>query len=671
MHQFSDESYIMNSLLEGCGCGGPKKPNPINIPRPRPRPTKPMIHKQRLHEKFTEDSDPIADMNIGMMHQIKLWMESIGEPFKNKDNALVYSAAYGKLDFVEYLLAAGADVHTDNDYALRGASIEGHTEMVKVLLTAGADVHAGDDYALQLASYSGHTEVVKVLLTAGADVHAGKDYALRWASNYGHTEVVKVLLAAGADVHADKDYALRWASNYGHTETVKVLKDHIAKGNKVEESVNEKFTEDSDPIHDMGIGMTPRKIAEKFILEFYTDVKKISRTYFGDEQYVTLAFVLYYFFQYVYNLHGIHEAFKRACEAVHIDKDYLHHIQNRSKVADVLKKHFDIEVNPIFESENKINEKFTEDSDPIADLGIGINHFWLKQRNEVGSRSSAENSQLYFKTPRYMKESLTIYICLAEISKQIKNNENVDVQQAFEDAIRWDRKFNGGKANINMVIRALKKFFYINVKNSRIKESKNNEYIMKNLNEKESKYDIKQISKIALINLPKWVDSQEIIYLQNEMDRLQQKNTPDNEILEFLHDFIDTHIDNFFDIFIKYNTIERMFLEDHKDEIVSNIINLTISPNVNKSLDPKLQLPEEGDVEEIIRKSKVQQDLPKVYSKMSQYDLKKEIDKALDTKDFDTLRKIQPYLKEGFLKFHVMEFLNENKDEEYLIKPLR
>ena len=56
--------------------------------------------KESLNEKFTQDSDPIADMNIGMMHLIKLWMESMGKLFQDKDNALIYSAIYGKLDFL-------------------------------------------------------------------------------------------------------------------------------------------------------------------------------------------------------------------------------------------------------------------------------------------------------------------------------------------------------------------------------------------------------------------------------------------------------------------------------------------------------------------------------------------------------------------------------------------
>ena len=235
-----------------------------------------IVITESLNEKFTQDSDPIADMNIGMMHQIKLWMKSIDESFVDKDHALVYSAAHGKLDFVEYLLAAGANVHTYDDQALRWVSHNGHTEVVKLLLAAGADVHTDDDWALQLASSNGHTEVVKVLLAAGADVHTDNDYALRWASESGHTEIVKLLLAANANVHAENDYALQLASNNGHTEVVKVLKDHIAKEKrkKVKESVNEKFTEDSDPIHNMSIGI--KSLIEKWLEKFDINNYKIN-----------------------------------------------------------------------------------------------------------------------------------------------------------------------------------------------------------------------------------------------------------------------------------------------------------------------------------------------------------------------------------------------------------
>ena len=213
--------------------------------------------REHINEKFTEDSDPIHDLGIGMDELIKRFaIETTYDHRYYKEDLLYICASHGKSEFVKYLLDKGYDVHGNADRALRWASEKGHTETVKVLLNAGADVHADNDRALQWASEKGHTETVKVLLNARANMHINDDHALRWACEKGHIEVVKVLLNAGADVHANDDWALRYASKYGHTEVVKVLQDWIAKEKKniVKESLNEKFTEDSDPIHDMGIG---------------------------------------------------------------------------------------------------------------------------------------------------------------------------------------------------------------------------------------------------------------------------------------------------------------------------------------------------------------------------------------------------------------------------------
>ena len=77
--------------------------------------------------------------------------------------------------------------------------------------------------------------LVKDAIAAGADVHARNDYALQNASYYGHAEMVKLLLNAGANVHARDDLALWWASNNGHAEVVKLLKRDVTK--KVNESI--------------------------------------------------------------------------------------------------------------------------------------------------------------------------------------------------------------------------------------------------------------------------------------------------------------------------------------------------------------------------------------------------------------------------------------------------
>ena len=85
-------------------------------------------------------------------------------------------------------------------------------DFIPLAVKAGADVHAQEDEALRWASYNGHVAVVECLLKAGADVHAREDEALRYASENGHVAVVECLLKAGANVHAREDYALRWAS---------------------------------------------------------------------------------------------------------------------------------------------------------------------------------------------------------------------------------------------------------------------------------------------------------------------------------------------------------------------------------------------------------------------------------------------------------------------------
>ena len=76
---------------------------------------------------------------------------------------------------------------------LISASREGVLSLVKQLVSKGADIHVDNDWALRCASHNGQLEVVKYLVEAGANIHAYNDYALRWASENGHLEVVAYL----------------------------------------------------------------------------------------------------------------------------------------------------------------------------------------------------------------------------------------------------------------------------------------------------------------------------------------------------------------------------------------------------------------------------------------------------------------------------------------------
>jgi len=115
------------------------------------------------------------------------------------EEALIRSARFGDIAGVKAALASGANIHANDDLALRRAVYHGHDEMVSRLLAAGANVHANNDAALRWAAYQGHAKIVNRLLAADANVHADHDDALRWAAIKGHIETVSLLLAAVAD----------------------------------------------------------------------------------------------------------------------------------------------------------------------------------------------------------------------------------------------------------------------------------------------------------------------------------------------------------------------------------------------------------------------------------------------------------------------------------------
>ena len=105
----------------------------------------------------------------------------------------------------------GADIHEDDDYALRFAAANGNFEIVKLLLENGADVHAMSDYPLRWASENGHSEIVKLLLEKGANVHAVNNTPICFAVLHEHLRIVKMLLDKGADMYVCDNYPIRAA----------------------------------------------------------------------------------------------------------------------------------------------------------------------------------------------------------------------------------------------------------------------------------------------------------------------------------------------------------------------------------------------------------------------------------------------------------------------------
>jgi len=120
---------------------------------------------------------------------------------------------------VQYLLENHIDTHMDNDVILWLASQYGQLSLVRYLTRKGADINT----ALILASRHGNLNVVQFLVEKGAAnkvgmIHAVNDQAVIDAAKNGHWSVVRYLIQAGSTKHNDKIYELAVrAGNVGMT----------------------------------------------------------------------------------------------------------------------------------------------------------------------------------------------------------------------------------------------------------------------------------------------------------------------------------------------------------------------------------------------------------------------------------------------------------------------
>lgn len=142
--------------------------------------------------------------------------------------------------------------------------------------------------------------------------------------------------------------------------------------------IYEKFTDDdSDPIHDMGIGLTP---------EYWIPIKKkIWSTPFGelDDKYFkkfsnynersVLSDAVCEIINFLSLGLSPQRSFNKSFKILKIDQPTLINQKRREIVAEAIEKHFSLKVNPNFPGRKRIiNEKFAdENSDPIHDMGIG------------------------------------------------------------------------------------------------------------------------------------------------------------------------------------------------------------------------------------------------------------------------------------------------------------
>jgi len=149
------------------------------------------VVREYINEKFTEESDPVHDMGIGIELVIKQFCEE-NEPddAHDKEAWLWICVKYQEKEYVKYLINAGWDINYADSAALSQAIVNDDYDMIKLLLDNGAKIKTG----------------------------------------YFWNQIRKK-----------------------HRESYEFIRNY--KGVKrIRENINEKFAEKSDPVKDMGIG---------------------------------------------------------------------------------------------------------------------------------------------------------------------------------------------------------------------------------------------------------------------------------------------------------------------------------------------------------------------------------------------------------------------------------
>ena len=122
---------------------------------------------------------------------------------RNGETALSLAAYTGKLQYVQRLVEAGADINFYGWSPLTYAAYNGHTAIVDYLLKRGAEINATTENgssALFFAARFGHIEVIKLLLKNKADptlANENGDTAIDWALKSDNTDIADLLRAAG------------------------------------------------------------------------------------------------------------------------------------------------------------------------------------------------------------------------------------------------------------------------------------------------------------------------------------------------------------------------------------------------------------------------------------------------------------------------------------------
>lgn len=165
-----------------------------------------MIVREHIYEKFREDSDPVSDMGIGILAQIRDFVKVNTKddrkydyciPFNDVEHIdptkptymLVVCSKLRQENYVKFLLdIPDIDVNYCESLAFRWVCHWGDEELVNLFLEKDVNVNAriDSDSPLICAAYQNNFDIVKLLIKNGAIITLAN---LQRIKNYSKSEI--------------------------------------------------------------------------------------------------------------------------------------------------------------------------------------------------------------------------------------------------------------------------------------------------------------------------------------------------------------------------------------------------------------------------------------------------------------------------------------------------
>lgn len=164
-----------------------------------------------LKAAVTEGHYHILDMLVKHIKNV--------DAYKNELFLLAVTNGFGQI--TQYLVEIGANVHYQDDFALRFAVKYHDLYFIKILIEHGANIHTHDNWVFKTAVSRTNVDLVKLLVAKGISINCCNNYLLRMSVICNNMELVKYFVEN--DKYKEYDSALQLAIQYAHVNIASYL----------------------------------------------------------------------------------------------------------------------------------------------------------------------------------------------------------------------------------------------------------------------------------------------------------------------------------------------------------------------------------------------------------------------------------------------------------------